>query len=652
MTLRGRIAVSMLSVVAISGGVATIIGGSLLRHHLVQDARRRVRQDLNAARQFYRHRLAAMEAALRYTALGERFRRAVADGNLAYLAPRLAAVRESAGIDTLCVTDAAGRVTHRAHHPDFAGDPLADDRVVARVLAGADAVSGTLLVPVATLRREDRALAERSAIQVVPTPKAKPSRLARLDAGMMLCAAAPVRGESGELVGVLRAAILLNRNDAIVDEVRNTVFRDERYRGKLLGVATVFQGDVRISTLALREDGARAIGSRGSAEVRRRVLEEGRAWVGRAWVFDQWYIGAYAPIRDLDGEAIGMLCVGVVEQKSRDATVNTLTLFVLVTLAGLAIAGVVAWELANSISRPISDLASAAGAVARGDFAPALPVGRSDELGSLTDTFSRMARSLKERDELHREHTRLQLTRSERLASIGRLAAGVAHEINNPLTGVVTFAHMLHKGAPEGSQQRQDAETIIEAALRCQRIVRGLLDFSRQSEPHKTLADLAEVVHRALDLTRNQASISRIAIVEELDDHLPPLVMDAGQIGEVAVNVIVNAIDAMPDGGTLTIRTRALESDGTRWAELEIADTGCGIPPENLERALDPFFTTKQTGMGTGLGLAVSYGIVAEHGGRIDLDSEVGRGTTVTVRLPVTSEEPPHEPQSTDPGRR
>jgi len=650
MTLRGRITLSMLSVVAISGGVATLTGGYLLRRHLEQEAESRVRQDLNAASAFYGQRLEAMRAALRYTALGERFSQAVAEKDVSYLSPRLAAVRTSACLDLLCVTDPRGRAIYRAHRPDVSGDPLADDRLVSRVLKGEEIVSGTMLLPVAILQAEDPLLAERASIRMLPTPRARPTDVSQLAAGMMLCCAARVHGPDGRLAGVLRAGVLLNRNYELVDRVRNTVFRDERYRGKLIGTATIFQDDVRISTNVLSEDGSRAIGSRVSEEVYDHVLRQGETWVGSAWVVNDWYISAYAPIDDIDGKPVGMLYVGVLERRFRDVTIRTLTIFSLVTLAGLVAAGLAAWKLADSISRPVRGLAAAAAAIADGDFSRTLPVGPADAIGSLTQTFNLMARSLKERDELLEERTRLQLTRSERLASIGRLAAGVAHEINNPLTGVVTFAHMLLEGAPEGSQERKDIQTIIDAAMRCRDIVRGLLDFSRQNEPRKSLADLNRVLEQALTLTRNQAMIHGVQIVEELDRSLPHLVIDASQIQDVAVNVLVNAIDAMSDGGDLVVRTRAVDGDGAQWAELEIADTGCGIAPEHLEHVFDPFFTTKQTGRGTGLGLAVSYGIVSEHGGRIDVSSEVGRGTTVTVRLPVTPKELPDEQEGTDPG--
>ncbi len=682
MKLRRRVALSMLSVMVIFGGVSTVIGGHLLWRNLRREAQDRVSQDLNAAQEFYEQRLAAMSAALLYTALGERFAEAVASGDVGYLASRLEAVRKNASLDVLYVTDAQGRVLDRTRGrgggngdgqadapPLSASDSAAGDRLVKAVLEGAQALTGTILVPLGVLARENPVLAERARIPILPTPMAIPSGATELDSAMMLSAAAPVYGPQGKLVGVLRAGTLLNRNYGLVDQVQNTVFRNQQYRGKALGNATVFQGDVRISTNVLRADGTRAIGTRVSAEVNQRVLGEGRPWLGRAWVVNDWYVSAYAPIYDLDRRPIGMLYVGALQRKFTDVALGTMATFALVITAGLVVATLVAWKLADSIARPVRELAGASEAIARGEFATQLdtPPGRtdhsSDEIDALARTFNAMARSLRQRDEQLKQRTRMQLTRSERLASVGRLAAGVAHEINNPLTGVLTFSHMLLRDAPEGSQQREDVQTIIDATTRCRDIVRGLLNFSRQNEPQKRLASLNGVMREAVNLTRNQAQLHQIRVVEELDERVGELVIDPHQIQEVAVNAILNAIDAMPEGGTLTVRTRRLGEPRGRlaggqdrdlgspaWAEFEIADTGCGIPPENLEHIFDPFFTTKPPGKGTGLGLAISYGIITEHGGEISVSSEPRRGTTFIFRLPAAAEEHSNDQQATRPG--
>ena len=652
MTLRGRIVMSLISVVAISGGVSTFIGGYLLQQHLGQEARNRVRQDLNAAHVFYEQRLEVMEDALGYTTLGERFSHSVAAKDLSYISARLNRVRQSANLDVLLATDYTGRVIYRAHNPDLSGDFLADNRLIGSVLKGEEVISGTLLVSVEKLSKEAPALMERAAIQIIATPKARPSDRTQLAAGMMLCSAAAVHSPDGELAGVLWAGILLNQNYDLVDQVRDTVFHDEQYRGRDLGTATVFQDDVRISTNVLREDKTRAIGSRVSAEVYEHVLEQGKIWVDRAWVVNDWYISAYEPIYDLDQQPIGMLYVGVLEGKFRDVTMRTFTIFGLIALTGLLVATVVAWKLAKSISRPISSLASASAVIAQGDFSQTLPVSSTDEIGSLTQSFNIMAQSLQERDERLKELTQLQLTRSEHLASVGRLAAGVAHEINNPLTGVLTFAHMLRKSVSENSQERKDIDTIITATTRCSEIVKGLLNFSRQNEPQKKISDLNSVLDRALILIRNQANISHIDIIKEMDSTLPHFLFDPNQIQEVAVNLMVNAIDATSDGGNLTVRTCSLNDNDKKWVKFEVSDTGGGISEENLERIFDPFFTTKREGKGTGLGLAVSYGIVSKHNGQINVSSKINQGTTVIVRLPIVLEETNDEQKGSNSGDR
>jgi len=226
-----------------------------------------------------------------------------------------------------------------------------------------------------------------------------------------------------------------------------------------------------------------------------------------------------------------------------------------------------------------------------------------------------------------------QLLHSEKLASIGRLAAGVAHEINNPLTGVLTFAHLLLSEMSKDDPRRVDLEVIVKEANRCRLITQNLLDFARQSSPEKAPVDINEVIKNTLSLVENQASFQNIKIIKDFNCSLPLILIDSNQIQQVFMNVILNAQEAMPQGGFLTISTDFSE-DG-RFAEIKFIDTGCGIPEDNIGKLFDPFFTTKETGKGTGLGLAISYGIIKNHGGDINIDSTEGKGTTVIIKLPI-----------------
>ena len=237
------------------------------------------------------------------------------------------------------------------------------------------------------------------------------------------------------------------------------------------------------------------------------------------------------------------------------------------------------------------------------------------------------------------EETQAQLVQSARLAAVGELAAGVAHEINNPLTSIIGFTRLLLEDLPADDQIRSDLETIDREAARTRQIVRALLDFARTSDPVLVPTDLNALVEEALMLVCTRSVLAKVELNKALSS-LPPVMLDTNQIKQVLVNLLNNAVQAMPDGGRLTIATRLTEReiDGVyrEVASVYVSDSGVGIPPENLERIFDPFFTTKEVGQGTGLGLSVSYSIVEKHNGRIEVESVPEEGSTFTLLLPIT----------------
>jgi PAS domain S-box-containing protein len=235
------------------------------------------------------------------------------------------------------------------------------------------------------------------------------------------------------------------------------------------------------------------------------------------------------------------------------------------------------------------------------------------------------------------QETHLQLIQLEKLRSLGEMAAGVAHEINNPLGGILIYASLLLEGLAPDDAQRADLGRIVQEATRCQEIVKSLLEFARQSGPKKELIDVNRAITDGLHFLENQATFHNIEIIKELAPSLPPLLGNAGQLKQVFLNIMINAADAMQARGALTIRT-FLSGDGTKVV-IEFTDTGAGIPQDILPRIFDPFFTTKKVGEGTGLGLSMSYGIVKEHKGDIEVDTVAGSGTTFRVLLPVEYEE-------------
>ncbi len=232
-----------------------------------------------------------------------------------------------------------------------------------------------------------------------------------------------------------------------------------------------------------------------------------------------------------------------------------------------------------------------------------------------------------------------QLIQSEKLSSLGQLAASIAHEVNNPLSGVLTYTQLLTKRINSDKFSKESALDYLakmESELtRSTGLVRNLLDFARQSAPVLVETDLNDIVNRVLELTAHSAKLAKVEVIKELDSSLPKLTADPNQLQQVCTNLVLNAIQAMPQGGKLTLRT-SLEKDQLK---LEVKDTGYGISPENMRKLFTPFFSTKKEVKGVGLGLAISYGIIQRHRGKIDVQSIEGKGTTFTVYLPVHQKE-------------
>ncbi|MDE3119861.1 MAG: PAS domain S-box protein, partial [Nitrospirota bacterium] len=227
-----------------------------------------------------------------------------------------------------------------------------------------------------------------------------------------------------------------------------------------------------------------------------------------------------------------------------------------------------------------------------------------------------------------------QILNTEKLASVGKLAAGVAHEINNPLGGILNCLYNLRKGTLSPARQEEYVVSMEDGLRRVQKIVRQLLDFSQQHEPELSATDINMVVERVLVLTEHAFVAGQIRLDKQLQTGLPVLMVDRHMLEQVLMNLVLNAIQAIKGGGTVTIRTRIVDEA----CAIDVQDTGCGIQPHVLSRIFDPFFTTKGVGEGTGLGLSVSLGIVERHGGRILVESEVGKGSLFTVSLPLARE--------------
>ncbi len=362
------------------------------------------------------------------------------------------------------------------------------------------------------------------------------------------------------------------------------------------------------------------------------------------------------------GEAIGSARV-VLSFESLDARIRKLLLqglafAALIIAAGLAFAAF----LAGRLTRPLARILEADEAVLRGDMENSdIPEAEipDDETGRIIRSRAAMLATLRraeaeqkslaakeslraaelEKAFLELKGLREQLTQAEKLSVLGQVLSGVAHEINNPLTGIMGFSELLLKDKLiiEQPRLRDDLAAILQEAVRCQKVVKGLTTFAREHKPEKTYVSINELIEQSLKLEASQLRTRNISVLLELDPGLPGTMADYHQLQQVFMNLFINAQQAMTEhrgGGQLTVRTR-LES---RRIRAEVEDNGPGIPPGNLQRIFEPFFTTKAPGKGTGLGLSLSYGIVSEHGGSLRAESTPGKGTLFIVEIPALEE--------------
>jgi two-component system NtrC family sensor kinase len=634
---RTKLILSFLGISFLVCGVALLVGGQLLYKAVLNEATNRVRLDLNAAREIYLSRIKGVKVALNITTLGPVFRSALERRDAQKMIPLLTNIAQQTELDFMGIVTKEGRNLCRIGPNSIPKEKSSPNPIANLALQQRIAVEGTVALSHEFLFAENPELAHRARIKLLPTKRATPRPESEELSGMAIAAAVPVF-EAGNFLGVLYGGALLNRGQEIVDRVRNTVFQHEIYKGQSIGTATIFFKDIRISTNVLSPDGSRAIGTVASEEVTQYVLTEGKKWVDRAFVVNDWYITAYEPIEDIFGQRIGMLYVGVLEAKYADVRWKALSLFIIITVAGMVLAIGLGYIIASKMSRPVKQLIKASHEVSQGNLFPEIgPISKS-ELGVLQKTFKEMLTSLQERDKRQKVESEIKLLQSEKQASIGKLAGGVAHEINNPLTGIFTFTHMLLRRKDIPEDVRADLETIGQETERVRKIVKGLLDFSRQTELDREPTDVNRLVRFTLSLVENQALIKGVSLNFEPGEGLPMITLDKNQMQSVLLNIVINALDATEAGGSITVASGigvSTSHPGQNGIEILCTDTGCGIPPENLNKLFDPFFTTKDVGHGTGLGLSVSYGIVERHGGTMWVQSKVGKGSTLKVWLPT-----------------
>jgi two-component system NtrC family sensor kinase len=343
-----QLALIFLALACFIGVVTSIIVNSLVANQIIFEAQERVKEHLSTARWVYESKVRDIDRTIRWTSIRHVLKRGLKEKDISSIKNELFGLMTEEELNFLTLVDRKGTVIFRFHNPKVSGDSLIHDPFVKGALEK-KAISGTQVLSGDELVREGESLAQMAIIPSVPTPKERPTKKVEETSGMVLKSAYPVIDFNGEVLGVLTGGVLLNRNYEIVDRIKNIVFKGAKYKGKEIGTATIFLGDLRISTNVMDKEGNRAIGTRAMKEVQEQVLGKGAPWIHRAFVVDDWYITAYEPIQDIQDKIVGMLYVGMMESKYALMKERLILLFFLFSMTGMLVALTVSFLLSWKI---------------------------------------------------------------------------------------------------------------------------------------------------------------------------------------------------------------------------------------------------------------------------------------------------------------
>jgi two-component system, NtrC family, sensor kinase len=641
-SLRAKITAAFTVVVIGGTAVSTLIGSWIITSALLDEARARNAHGLDAARTIYTETLDTAARLVGRAASAQALVDAAHVGSTEAFSPIVRKLRDESGLDFLEFVPS--RQIEQGVGPCLTEPSLR--RLVESARGGARA-NGTEVLQRPCLLAQSATLADRADTRVVATGE-RGDRPAETTAGLALVAAAPVGGAESPQAGVLYGGMLLNGRSDLVDRVKQLVYGNVSYRGRKTGTVSIFFDDVRVATTATAEP-EQAIGTLLPAQVPRSVLTSGERWQGRALEGHDWYVAAYEPLRNYSGQVVGAVYVGLLEAPILAIRTDVMLTFLLVCVVGLGVVFAFTYLITRRTISPLEEMVAATKRIAGGDLSVRVSVSSRDEIGDLAASFNNMLSSLqttkseleewgRKLEERVRQRTeelvtvQSRMAQSEKLASIGRLAAGVAHSINNPLGGILSLSMLALESPDPTPALRADLKTIAEQAMRCREIVKGLLDFSRESEGRRAKTEITPIVDATVSLLERQGVFHSIEVVRRLETGLPPVLIDPGRLQEVLSSLVLNAVDAMEERGVLTVETTA--APGSAEVLIRVQDTGRGIAPDVMPFIFEPFFTTKKVGKGTGLGLAIVHGIVTGAGGRVEVATSP-QGTTFTIRLPI-----------------
>jgi two-component system, NtrC family, sensor kinase len=618
-------------VASLAIGLNGMVNSRLLSEYLLNAQTDRLSRDLDLANGFYQQRLNDIVSISQFVALDAQTVSSLpsalagsstSTAKIDQVINRMLTVPLLNGTRMVVVLDEKGHIldgrsmaADGSISPAFIAGDWSDLPIVADALTSFTPITGTEVIPATFLA--DAGLAKQARITPQDTPMSNPQLYNALEgsAGLAIVGVYPLLTESGQNRGVVFSAYLFNNDFSLVDYIKNEA---------KVETMTLFLGDMRVSTNVTDENNQRAVGTRASQDVYQKVLLQGENYSGRVFVVNNWYIGSYEPLKDYKDKVVGMMYVGVRETifDSLMVAFNTRSAWI----AGICIlvAAIFAIPIARLITRPIAQLVEANRRLATGDMNVRVETKGEGEIALLGRSFNNMVETLNESEK--------ELLHQAKLASVGQLAAGVAHELNNPLGTILLYSDMMLKEAAEGDPRKDDLKMIISEVKRCKTIVADLLNFARQHEIQAQNVDLHALIDEVIQKTCIQPRYEKIEFVRQYDPNMPFIEADGAQLHQVFSNLISNSCYAMKNVGRITISTQPI---GIQYVEIKVSDTGSGIAPEHLSKLFTPFFTTKPAGKGTGLGLSIVYGIIKLHRGQITVQSQVGQGTTISITLPI-----------------
>ena len=485
----------------------------------------------------------------------------------------------------------------------------------------------------------------------------------------------PIRNQDNQLIGFLDGGLLLNNSTVLVDQLRDLIYPDNSDQLRPVGTITVFLDDLRVSTnvpLNDHDTQGRAVGTKVSSVVSEHVLNDGKHWVDRAYVYNDWYITAYQPLRDQHNNVIGMLYTGYLIWPFVKVYMTNIAEISVITLLLLLVSSALVYRGSRDLFKPIEQIHRVVKLVQLGKEKRIgeLGLNQDHELAQLAKQFDNMLDALQERKielknaaaqlehkvqtrtaslrekteqlELHihlLHQTRDKLVVHEKLAALGELTAGIAHEINNPTAVILGNVELIQFELGDDAkciQEELDAIHTQIDRIRC--ITKSLLQYSRQGgiQDEITWQHVNPIVDESITLVKTGTKKRDVEFVTDLKAQ-SSVEVNRHHLLQILVNLQMNAIHAMGGKGKLTVTSEDwLESGDVKGAVIHVADQGCGIKPENLNRIFSPFYTTKRNG--TGLGLSVSQSILSQTGGELKVESEWGKGSTFSIYLPKKAE--------------